>query len=50
MHLTNKKHPFLQVNKRFIQDSFSFFRVRGSGLKEEVKGLKRREKLEAENF
>ena len=39
---------------RRIQDSFKghfhFFRVRSSSLEKDIKGLKRREKFEAENF
>ena len=35
---------------RFLQRSFTFFKVRSSGLEKDIKGLKRKEKFEAEIF
>ena len=35
---------------RFLQMSFSLYRVRSSSLEKDIKGLKRREKFEAENL
>ena len=35
---------------RFLQMSFSLFRVRSSSLEKDIKGLKRREKFEAEDL
>ena len=49
-HLTYKKYPSIQMNIiRFLQRSF-FFRVRCPSLENDIEGLKKKEKMAAENF